>query len=89
MTVQVNAVAFFTAVLLGTRIKFVIPDIHLYALADGIREVCAKFPRRSLPSAKDPPQLTRTFGRIIFGECPRKRSQLILIGISAKLNLKR
>ncbi len=77
MTVPVNAVAFFTAVVLATRIKldllathllkaakrlFGIPDVHLYALADGIREVRAKFPRRSQPGAKDPPQLTLTFG---------------------------
>lgn len=62
MAVLVNAVAFFTAVVLGTSIKlnilashllkaatgrfrrpteriFGIPDFHLYALADGIREV--------------------------------------------------
>ncbi len=75
--VLVNAVAFFTAVVLGTRIKldilathllkaakrlFGIPDFRLYALADGIREVCARSPRRSRPGAKDPPQLTLEFG---------------------------
>ena len=57
MAVLVNAVAFFTAVVLGTRIKleilathlvtaakrlFGIPNFRLYALADGIREVCAR-----------------------------------------------
>ncbi|MCH8112907.1 MAG: hypothetical protein IH905_13300 [Proteobacteria bacterium] len=77
MAVLVNAVAFFTAVVLGTRIKleilathllkaakrlFGIPDFRLYALADGIREVCARSPRRSQPGAKDPPQLTLGFG---------------------------
>ncbi len=69
--------AFFTAVVLGTRIKldipsthplkaatrlFGIPDFRLYALADRIREVCARSPRRSQPGAKDPPQLTLGFG---------------------------
>ncbi len=77
MAVLVNAVAFFTAVVLGTRIKleilatnllkaakrlFGIPDFRLYALADGIREVCARSPRRAHPAAKDPPQLTLGFG---------------------------
>ena len=76
MAVLVNAVAFFTAVVLGTRIKleilathllraskrlFGIPDFRLYALADGIREVCARSPRRSQPGAKDPPQLNLEF----------------------------
>ncbi len=73
----VNAVTFFTAVVLGTRIKleilashllraakrlFGIPDFRLYALADGIREVCARSPRRSNPGGKNPPQLTLGFG---------------------------
>ncbi len=77
MAVLVNAVAFFTAVVLGTRIKleilashllraakrlFGIPDFRLYALADGIREVCARSPRRSKPGANAPPQLTLGFG---------------------------
>ncbi len=77
MAVLVNAVAFFTAVVLGTRIKleilathllkaakrlFGIPDFRLYALADGIREVCARSLRRSQSGAKDPPQLTLGFG---------------------------
>ncbi len=62
---------------LGTRIKldilathllkaakrlFGIPDFRLYALADGIREVCARSPWRSQPGAKDPLQLTLGFG---------------------------
>ena len=77
MAVLVNAVAFFTAVVLGARIKlhilagpllkaakrlFGISDFCRYALADGIREVCARSPRRSQPGAKDPPQLTLGFG---------------------------
>jgi len=60
MVVLVNAVAFFTAVVLGTLIKldtlathlvtaakrlFGIPNFRLYVLADGIREVCARSPR--------------------------------------------
>jgi len=76
LAVLVNAVAFFTAVVLGTRIKleilathlvtaarrlFGIPDFRLYALADGIREVCARSPRRSQPGANAPPQLTLGF----------------------------
>jgi hypothetical protein len=76
MAVLVNAVAFFTAVVLGTRIKlailathlvtaakrlFGIPNCRLYALADGIREICARSPRRPQPAANDPPQLTLGF----------------------------
>ena len=75
LVVLVNAVAFFTAVVLGTRIKldilathlltaakrlFGIPNFRLYALADGIKEVCARSPRRSHP-ANAPPQLTLGF----------------------------
>ncbi len=41
---------------------FGIPDFRLYALADGIREVCARSPRRSKPPANAPPQLTLGFG---------------------------
>ncbi len=82
MAVLLNAVAFFTAVVLGTRIKleilathllkaakrlFGIPDFRLYALADGIREVCARSPRRAQPGAKDPPQLTLGFGEDFLG----------------------
>jgi hypothetical protein len=76
MAVLVNAVAFFTAVVLGTRIKlailathlltaakrlFGIPNFRLYALADGIREICARSPRRPQPAANAPPQLTLGF----------------------------
>lgn len=71
----VNAVAFFTAVVLGTRIKldilathliraakrlFGVPDFRLYAVADGIREVCARAPRR--PSPQSRPSLQIAFG---------------------------
>jgi hypothetical protein len=73
LVVLVNAVAFFTAVVLGTRIKleilathlvtaakrlFGIPNFRLYALADGIREVCARSPRPPSPRPTDVPQLT-------------------------------
>jgi hypothetical protein len=76
MVVLVNAVAFFTAVVLGTQIKldilatyllraakrlFGIPDFRLYALADGIREVCARSPRPPSHQTKDLPQLTLGF----------------------------
>jgi hypothetical protein len=76
MAVLVNAVAFFTAVILGTRIRldilathllsaakrlFGIPNFRLYALADGISEVCARFPRRSYLAANAPPQLSLGF----------------------------
>ena len=69
----INAVAYFTAVVLGTRIKldilathlataakrlFGIPNFRLYALADGIREVCARSPRRPPPATNALPQLT-------------------------------
>ena len=76
MVVLVNAVAFFTAVVLGTRIKldilathlvtvakrlFGIPNFRLYALADGIREVCARSPRPPSQKTEDLPQLTLGF----------------------------
>jgi len=76
MAVLVNAVAFFTAVVLGTQIKldilathlltaakrlFGIPNFRLYALADGIREVCARSPRRSPPATNALPQLILGF----------------------------
>lgn len=91
MAVLVNAVAFFTAVVLGTRIKLAIlathlvtaakrlfgaplraahqprpwqpgaPDCRLYALADGVREICARSPRRPQPAANAPPQLILGF----------------------------
>jgi hypothetical protein len=53
---------FFTAVVLGTKMKlsilashvlkaakrlFGIPDFRYYALSDGIREILSRFPRRS------------------------------------------
>ena len=73
MVALVNAAAFFTAVVLGTKVKlqilathllraakrlFGIPDFRYYALADGIAEVCARSPRRSPASTADPPQLS-------------------------------
>jgi hypothetical protein len=73
----VNAAAFFTAVVLATKVKlqilathllraakrlFGIPDLRYYALADGIAEVCARSPRRSPASTAAPPQLTLAFG---------------------------
>jgi hypothetical protein len=76
LVVLVNAVAFFTAVVLGTRIKldilathlvtaakrlFGIPNFRLYALADGIREVCARSPRPPSTRPADVPQLTLGF----------------------------
>jgi len=76
LVVLVNAVAFFTAVVLGTRIKleilathlvtaakrlFGIPNFRLYALADGIREVCARSPRPPPARPADVPQLTLGF----------------------------
>jgi len=76
LVVLVNAVAFFTAVVLGTRMKleilathlitaakrlFGIPNFRLYALADGIREVCARSPRLPLARPADVPQLTLGF----------------------------
>ena len=76
MAVLVNAVAFFTAVVLGTRIKldilathlvtaakrlFGIPNFRLYALADGIREVCARSPRPRSTTLDDFSQLTLGF----------------------------
>jgi hypothetical protein len=72
----ITDVAIFTAVVLACRIEldilashllgaakrlFGIPEVRLYALADGIREVRARSPRRSRPGAKDPPQLTLAF----------------------------
>ncbi len=76
LVVLVNAVAFFTAVVLGTRIKldilathlvtaakrlFGIPNFRLYALADGIREVCTRSPRTPSHKTKDILQLTLGF----------------------------
>ncbi|MBF0176968.1 MAG: hypothetical protein HQL63_08995 [Magnetococcales bacterium] len=78
IVVLVNAAAFFTAVVLGTRIKldilashllkaarriFGVPDFRLYALADGIHEICARHPRRSPPPpASEHGQLALDFG---------------------------
>jgi hypothetical protein len=77
LVVLVNAVAFFTAVVLGTRIKldilathliraakrlFGFPDFRLYAIADSIGEVCARSPRTPLPHVIFGPQLTLSFG---------------------------
>jgi len=72
MAVLVNALAFFTAVVvLGTRIKldilathlvtaakrlFGIPNFRLYALVDGIREVCARSPRYPIPDCRRKPR---------------------------------
>jgi len=71
----VTAASFFTAVVLGARVKldilashlltaakriFGVPDFRYYALADGIRELCTRHPRRgpANPTSTDPPQLT-------------------------------
>jgi hypothetical protein len=77
LVVLVNAVAFLTAVVLGTRIKldilathliraakrlFGFPDFRLYAIADSIGEVCARSPRTPLPHVIFGPQLTLGFG---------------------------
>ena len=76
MVVLVNAVAFFTAVVIGTRMKleilathqitaskrlFGIPDFRYYAIADGIREVCARSPRRVAKPLTTMPQLAFGF----------------------------
>ena len=76
LAVLVNAVAFFTAVVLGTRIRLDIlathlvsaakrlfggPNFQLYALADGIREICARSPRRPLPLINASPQFSLGF----------------------------
>ncbi len=73
MVALVNAAAFFTAVVLATKVKlqilathllgaarrlFGIPDFRYYALADGIAEVRARSPQRSPASTADPPQLS-------------------------------
>jgi hypothetical protein len=78
MVVLVNAVAFFTTVILGTRLKldilathlmkaakrvFGIPDFRFYALADGIREVCARHPKRGpVSAASESSQMAFDFG---------------------------
>lgn len=76
MVVLVNAVAYFTTSVIGTRMKleilathlikaskrlFGIPDFRYYAIADGIREVCARSPRRAPRPPDDMPQLAFGF----------------------------
>ena len=76
MVVLANAVAFFTASVIGTRMKleilathlitaskrlFGIPDFRYYAIADGIREVCARSPRRVARPLQLTPQLAFGF----------------------------
>ncbi len=76
MVVLVNAVAFFTASVIGTRMKleilathlitaskrlFGIPDFRYYAIADGMREVCARSPRRVVRPPERIPQLAFSF----------------------------
>ena len=76
MVVLVNAVAFFTANVIGSRMKlqilathlitaskrlFGIPDFRFYAIADGIREVCAHSPRRIIRPLDQIPQLAFGF----------------------------
>jgi len=76
MVVLVNAVAFFTANVIGSRMKlqilathlitaskrlFGIPDFRFYAIADGIREVCARSPRRIIRPLDQIPQLAFGF----------------------------
>jgi hypothetical protein len=78
MVTLVNAVAFFTTVILGTRLKldilathlvkaakrvFGVPDFRFYALADGIKELCARHPKRTpARAASDQSQLAFGFG---------------------------
>ena len=76
MVALVNAVAFFTAVVIGTKLKlailathlitaakclFGVPDFRLYAIADGIREACARSPRRTNPATEPDLQLNLGF----------------------------
>jgi hypothetical protein len=76
MVVLVNAVAYFTTSVIGTRMKleilsshlikaskrlFGIPDFRYYAIADGIREVCARSPRRAPRPLETMPQLAFGF----------------------------
>ena len=44
-----------THLLRASKRLFGVPDFRLYALADGIREVCASTPRRLKPGANAPP----------------------------------
>ena len=76
MVVLVNAVAFFTASVIGTRMRleilathlitaskrlFGISDFRYDGLADGIREVCARSPRRAAKPLQSMPQLAVGF----------------------------
>ena len=76
MVVLANAVAFFTASVIGARMKVEvlathlitaskrlsgIPDVRYYAIADGIREVCASSPRRAPRPPEKMPQLAFGF----------------------------
>jgi len=69
MTVLVTAAMYFTAVVLGTRIKlqilavraiaaakrfFGVPDFRYYAIADGIRELLQRHPRSGTPPSRAP-----------------------------------
>jgi len=69
MTVLVTAAMYFTAVVLGTRIKlqilavraiaaakrfFGVPDFRYYAIADGIRELLQRHPRSGTPPPRAP-----------------------------------
>ncbi|HJP55266.1 MAG: hypothetical protein QF511_05940 [Rhodospirillales bacterium] len=47
---------------------FGIPDFRLYAMADGIRAVSARAPRRPIPGANVPPQLTLAFSCDFWGK---------------------
>jgi len=69
MTALIMAAMYFTAVVLGTRVKlrilatramtaakwfFGIPDFRYYAIADGIREIYQRCPRQGTPALKLP-----------------------------------
>ncbi len=101
MAVLVNAVAFFTAVVLGTRIKleilathplkaakrlFGIPDFRLYALADGIREVCRRldygFRPVRLPEQPDVPL------RLVVLRGLGEKPMMLLTNLSLRKNRK-
>ena len=76
MVVLANSVAFFTASVIGTRMKLEIlsshlitaskvllgiPEFRYYAIADGIREVCARSPRRAIRPLQQMPQIAFSF----------------------------
>ena len=88
-----GAAAFFTAVVLGTRVKlhilatrlptaakrlFGVPDFRYYGLADGIAEVCGRSPRRSPPGTDPDTPSSAWLCRRIFGEGPGNMSWLLL-----------